>query len=165
MAKTHTVFNGTHASFWDVDALNLVGIATTEIDNGMFLKLGDMSPNADGAYEFAVTADATDGEYIAGTPAQGYGVDAQVYTDPRYFTNEIGKPISVKHLVKGDCIEITQMSDITLVANQFAKVAAGKLTPAATNTDNTAVFKVLSTTSTMDIGGELVPTWILMKLV
>ena len=163
MAKTHTVFNGTHASFWDVDALNLVGIATTEIDNGMFLKLGNMSPNADGAYEFTVTADATDGEYIAGTPAHGYGVDAQVYTDPRYFTNEIGKPISVKHLVKGDCIEITQMSDIALTANKYATVANGKLV--AADADTNAVFKVLSTTSTMDIGGELVPTWILMKLV
>lgn len=163
MAKTHTVFNGTHASFWDVDALNLVGIATTEIDNGMFLRLGSMSQNADGAYEFDVTADATNGEYIAGTPAQGYGVDAQVYTDPRYFTNESGKPISVKHLVKGDCIEITQMSDIDLTANQYANVNEGKLVAAGANEN--PVFKVLSTTSTMDIGGELVPTWILMKLV
>lgn len=162
MAKTHNVFNGTHCAFWDVDAYNLVGIATTDIDNGMFLKLGAMSPASDGAYEFTVTADATDGEYIAGTPAQGYGIDAQVYDDPRYFTNVAGKPISVKHLVKGDCIELTQMTGITLTAGQYATVASGKLVAASSETG--AAFKVLSTTSTMDIGGELVKTWILMKL-
>lgn len=161
--NTHAVFNGTHCAFWDVDSYNLVGIcANSDVDNGTFLKLGAMSPADDGAYEFAVTADATDAEYIAGTPAQGYGVVAQVYDDPRYFTNEAGKPISVKHLVKGDCIEVTQDSTVTLVVNQYAKVVAGKL--AAETAAASAHFKVLSVTSTMDIGGELVPTWILMKL-
>lgn len=161
--NTHAVFNGTHCAFWDVDSYNLVGIcAGSDVDNGTFLKLGAMSPANDGAYEFVVTADAIDAEYIAGTPAQGYNVAAQVYDDPRYFTNEAGKPISVKHLVKGDCIEVTQNTDVTLTVGQYAKVEAGKL--AAETTAASAHFSVLSTTSTMDIGGELVPTWILMKL-
>lgn len=160
--NTHAVFNGTHCAFWDVDSYNLVGIATTEMDNGTFVDLGNMSPADDGAYEFTVTAAATSGEYVCGTPAQGYGAIAQIYDDPRYFTNEAGKPISVKKLVKGDCIELTQTTDITLTVNQYAKVATGKLVAAAAA--DGAEFKVLSTTSTMDIGGELVPTWILMKL-
>lgn len=160
--NTHAVFNGTHCAFWDVDSYNLVGIAATEMDNGTFVDLGAMSPANDGAYEFTVTAAATSGEYVCGTPAQGYNVAAQVYDDPRYFTNEAGKPISVKKLVKGDCIELTQATDITLVVNQYAKVTAGKLVASATADD--AEFKVLSITSTMDIGGDLVPTWILMKL-
>lgn len=160
--NTHAVFNGTHCAYWDVDSYNLVGIAAADMDNGTFVDLGEMSPAGDGAYEFTVTAAATSGEYVCGTPAQGYDVATQVYDDPRYFTNVAGKPISVKKLVKGDCIELTQDAAIALVVNQYAKVADGKLVAAAAAEG--AEFKVLSTTSTMDIGGELVATWILMKL-
>ena len=160
MAKNHAIFNGTHCAFWDVDAYNLVGIAATDIDNATFLTLGDIKLKTDGGYEFAVTADATDGEYIAGTPAVGYGVEAQIFEDPRYFTNEAGKPISVKHLVKGDCIEVDiKAFSADPTTSTYAKVAAGKLTGSTTASDP---FKILGT-HTIDIGGELVKTWILMK--
>ena len=161
MAKNHAIFNGTHCAFWDVDAYNLVGIAATDIDNATFLTLGDIKLKTDGGYEFTVTADAANaGEYVAGTPAVGYGIEAQIFDDPRYFYNETGKPISVKKLVKGDCIEVDLaafIADHTTYA--YAKVAAGKLTGSATNSDP---FKILGT-HTIDIGGELVKTWILMK--
>lgn len=165
MAKNHTVFNGTHAAFWDVDSLNLVGIAATEIDNGTFLTLGAMSPAGDGAYEFTVTAGANP-DLVAGTPPQGYNVDAQVYDDPRYFTNEAGKPISVKRLLKGDCIEVSAGAFTTEPTTEgFAKVVAtGKLTAQAQNTASDAHFQILGA-RTMDIGGEFVKTWVLMKLV
>ena len=155
MAKNHTVFNGTHAAYWDVDSLNLVGIAATEIDNGTFLNLGAMSPAGDGAYEFTVTAGAN--------PPQGYNVDAQVYDDPRYFTNVAGKPISVKRLIKGDCIELSEGAFTAAPStNKYAKVVAnGKLT-AQTN-DTGADFQILGA-RTMDIGGEFIPTYVLMKL-
>lgn len=163
MAKNHIVFNGTHAAYWDVDSLNLVGIAATDIDNGTFLSLGAMSPAADGAYEFTVTAGANP-ELVAGTPPQGYGIEAQVYDDPRYFTNEAGKPISVKRLLKGDCIEISAGAFTAEPTNEgFANVqASGKLT--ATATEASAHFKILGA-RTMDIGGEFIKTWVLMKLV
>ena len=162
MAKNHIVFNGTHCSFWDNDAMNYVGIAATDIDNGTFLTLGDMSPNADGAYEFTVTA-GVNADLIAGTPPMGYGIESQVYDDPRYFTNEAGKPISVKRLIKGDCIELTVGAfTVDPAANGYAKVVAGgKLTAQAADTG--ADFKILGT-RTMDIGGELVTTYVLMKL-
>lgn len=161
MAKNHAIFNGTHCAFWDVDAYNLVGIAATDIDNATFLKLGDMKlKDSTGGYEFTVTGDATDAEYIAGTPAVGYGVEAQIFEDPRYFTNEAGKPISVKHLVKGDCIEVDLAAfTVDPTTSTYAKVAAGKLTGSTTASDP---FKILGT-HTIDIGGELVKTWILMK--
>lgn len=162
MAKNHTVFNGTHAAFWDVDSLNLCGIAETEIDNGTFLNLGAMSPKNDGAYEFTVTAGANP-DLVAGTPPQGYNVDAQVYDDPRYFTNEAGKPISVKRLIKGDCIEVSAGA-FTAAPNTeaYANVQdSGKLT--ATSTAANAHFKILGA-RTMDIGGEAIKTWVLMKL-
>lgn len=162
MAKNHTVFNGTHACYWDCDALNLVGIAATDIDNGTFLTLGDMSPAQDGAYEFTVTA-GVNADLIAGTPPQGYNVDAQVYDDPRYFTNEAGKPISVKRLIKGDCIELSEGAFTAApAANKYAKVVAnGKLTAQAADTG--ADFQILGA-RTMDIGGEFIPTYVLMKL-
>lgn len=165
MAKNHTILNGTHCAYWDVDSLNLVGIATTEIDNGTFLTLDAMSPAGDGAYEFTVTAGANP-DFVAGTPPQGYNVDAQVYDDPRYFTNEIGKPISVKRLLKGDCIEVSVGAFTTDPQdNKFAKVAvSGKLTAQANNTSSDAHFQILGA-RTMDIGGEFVKTWVLMKLV
>lgn len=162
MAKNHIVFNGMHCAFWDVDAYNMVGIAATDIDNGTFLTLGDMSPAQDGAYEFTVTADVST-DLIAGTPPQGYNVDAQVYDDPRYFTNEAGKPISVKRLVKGDVIELT-VGAFTAdpAANKYAKVVAGgKLTAQAIDTN--ADFKIEGTES-ISIGGEAVTGYILRKL-
>lgn len=163
MAKNHTILNGTHCAYWDVDSLNLVGIAATEIDNGTFLTLGAMSPNNDGAYEFTVQAGANP-ELVAGTPPQGYNVDAQVYDDPRYFTNEAGKPISVKRLLKGDCIEISAGAFTAEPTTEtYANVqASGKLT--ATATEASAHFKILGA-RTMDIGGEFIKTWVLMKLI
>lgn len=160
MAKNHAIFNGTSCAFWNIDAFNLAGIAATEIDNATILTLGAIGLAANGGYEFTVTAGG-DGTYIAGTPAQGYGIEAGLFDDPRYFTNEAGKPISVKRLVAGDCIEV-DLAAFTAdpAANGYAKVAAsGKLTGSATNSDP---FKILGT-HTIDCGGELVKTWILMK--
>lgn len=162
MAKNHIILNGTHCAYWDVDSLNLVGIAATDIDNGTFLTLGAMSPAQDGAYEFTVTA-GVNADLIAGTPSQGYNVDAQVYDDPRYFTNVAGKPISVKRLIKGDCIELSEGAfTVAPSTNKYAKVVAGgKLTAQAA--DAGADFQIVGA-RTMDIGGEAIKTWVLMKL-
>lgn len=161
----HTIVNGMHCAYMNVDAYNFCGIATTDIDNGTILTLGDMKlKDATGGFEFAVSA-ATDGgnaDFIAITPEVGYDLEAQIYADPRYFTNKAGKPISVKRLVKGDSIEIT--ADGFTAAPQdtdtYVKVAAnGKLTASTTNSDP---FKILATHN-MDVGSEIVKTWILMK--
>lgn len=155
----HTIFNGTHCAYWDVDSYNMVGIAVADIDNGTFLTLGDMKLNG---YEFTVTA-GKNADLIAGTPEVGYGLEAQIYADPRYFTNKAGKPISVKRLVKGDCIEVSVDAFTTdPAANGYAAVQdSGKL--AGQVASDSADFQILST-HTIDVGGELVKTWILMKL-
>lgn len=162
MAKNHIVFNGMHCAFVNVDAYNMVGIAAADIDNGTFLTLGEMSPATDGAYEYTVTAGVST-DLIAGTPPQGYGIEAQVYDDPRYFTNEAGKPISVKRLVKGDVIELT-VGAFTAdpSTNKYAKVVdGGKLTAQAADTG--ADFKIEGTEN-ISIGGEAVVGYILRKL-
>lgn len=165
MANTHTIFNGTHCAFWDVDAYNLCGIcAGADLDNGVFVTLGDIALKTTGGYEFAVTAATSgNGDYICGTPAQGYGIEAQVYDDPRYFYNEAGKPISVKRLVVGDCIELTAAGFTAAPADDDTNAslgAGGKLT---SNKTTSAPYKILAT-NTIDVGGELVKSWILMKM-
>lgn len=161
----HTIVNGMHCAYMNVDAYNFCGIATDDIDNGTILTLGDMKlKGATGGFEFAVsmaTADDT-AEFIAITPEVGYSLEAQIYADPRYFTNKAGKPISVKRLVKGDSIEITA-DGFTVAPNDtdnYVKVGEnGKLTVSSTES---SPFKILATHN-MDVGSEIVKTWILMK--
>lgn len=165
MANTHTVCIDTHCAFWNIDAYQLVGIAGADIDNGTFLTLGDMSPADDGAYEFTVTA-GENPDLIAMTSPVGYDAVTQLYDDPRYFTNVAGKPISVKRLVKGDFIEVTAGAFTAAPSTEkFAKVgSAGKLTAQANNNSSDAHFAIKGT-RTIDIGGELVTSYVLMKLV
>lgn len=161
MANNHAIFNGTHCAFWDVDSYNYTGISQTDMDNCTFVALGDIGLKSDGGYEFAVTA-TNSPDLICGTPAQGYGIEAQVYDDPRYFYNEAGKPISVKRLVKGDCIEVDAAAFTAAPTTEtHATVqASGKLTAGAASG---AHFIILGT-HTIDCGSELVKTWILQKL-
>ena len=162
MANNHAIFNGTHCAYWDVDSMNYVGIAQSDMDNGTFVKLGAIGLASDGDYEFAVSADASP-DLICGTPAQGYGIDAQIYDDPRYFTNVAGKPISVKRLVKGDCIELSaEAFTAEPTTETYATVqASGKLN--AVSQASGAHFQILGKHS-IDCGAEIVPTWVLMKL-
>ena len=167
MANNHSVAIGTHACFWNVDALNLVGIAAADIDNGRFVALGDIAKSATtdvlDEYVFTVAVGANN-DYIVLTPPQGYGIEAALYADPRYFTNEAGKPMSVKRLMIGDCIEVSKdcfSTAPTAGTSTHASVDAnGKLVASTTNTD---AFKILAAHN-FDIGGAQVESWILMKL-
>lgn len=164
MANTHGVFIGTHCTFWDCDSKNLVGVAETDMDNGNFVALGDIV-NVDGVvdeYVFNVTAGST-GDYVIGTPPVGYDFEMQLYDDPRYFYNKAGLPMSVKRLDIGDCIEVSDacFSTVpTLGTSTVATVASGKLVASASGD---APFKILGQKS-IDIGGEAVRTWVLMKI-
>lgn len=158
----HTVVNSMHCAFTNIDAYNLVGIATTDIDNGTFLTLGDMNlKGANGGFEFAVSAATADSDLIAITPEVGYDLVSQIYDDPRYFTNKAGKPISVKRVVKGDVIQFTADAFTADVGTStYAKVSAtGKLTGTTTSSD---AWKIICKHN-IDIGGESVDAWILMK--
>lgn len=165
MANTHGVFIGTHCAFWDVDSKNLVGIAATDMDNGNFVTLGNIV-NTNGVvdeYVFNVTAGSTS-DYVIGTPPVGYDFEMQLYDDPRYFYNKAGLPMSVKRLDIGDCIEVSDacFSTVpTLGTSTVATVASGKLVAAASG--DSAPFKILGQKN-IDIGGEAVRTWVLMKI-
>ena len=164
MPNTHGVFVGTHCAFWDVDSKNLVGIAAADMDNGNFVTLGDIL-NTNGVvdeYVFSVTAGST-GDYVICTPPVGYDLDMQLFDDPRYFYNKAGLPMSVKRLDIGDCIEVSDacFSTVpTLGTSTVATVSSGKLVAAA---GGLAPFKILGQ-KTMDIGGDSIRTWVLMKI-
>lgn len=166
----HAVVNLTHAAAWDVDSLNFVGICTAnDVDNGNFVTLGAINADSDTTvikgYEFTVTsASTTSGDYIVATPVVGDTIEMQIHDDPRNFYNAQGKPMSVKKLLAGDCIEVTKeafSTAPTVGTSTHATVAAGKLVAAASASN--AAFKILGIRK-MDIGQELVDAFVLMKL-
>ncbi len=97
----------------NVDSFNRVGIyATGDLDNGVLVTLGDITKAADGtvtAFNYAVTpatADTTGSVWLVNTPEVGTNIEMQMMSDPRYFYNEKGCPMSLKYLnPKTDIIE------------------------------------------------------------
>lgn len=165
MANTHGLIIGTHCAFWDVDSLNLVGINTSaDLDNGTFVDLGSILNTAGviDEYVFAVAA-GNNSDYVVATPPVGDTPEMQLFDDPRYFYNAQGKPMSVKRLLVGDAIEVDEncfSTAPTTGTSTYASVSSGKLVAGTTNTDP---FKILGEHS-IDVGGEAVKTWVLMKV-
>lgn len=97
----------------NVDSFNRVGIYTTgDLDNGVLVTLGDITKATDDtvtAFNYAVTpatADTTGSVWLVNTPEVGTNVEMQMMSDPRYFYNEKGRPMSLKYLnPKTDIIE------------------------------------------------------------
>lgn len=97
----------------NVDSFNRVGVYTTgDLDNGVLVTLGDITKATDGtvtAFNYAVTpatADTTGSVWLVNTPEVGTNIEMQMMSDPRYFYNEKGRPMSLKYLnPKTDIIE------------------------------------------------------------
>lgn len=165
MANNHGLIIGTHCAFWDVDSLNLVGIdASHDIDNGTFVTLGNMlnTSSVIDEYVFAVSA-GSGSDYVVATPPVGDDIEMQLFDDPRYFYNKQGKPMSVKRLLVGDCIEVDEncfSTAPTTGTSTYASVSSGKLVAGTTATDP---FKILGEHN-VDIGGRSITTWVLMKV-
>lgn len=98
----------------NVDSFNRVGIyADTDLDNGVLVTLGDITKATDGtvtAFNYVVTpatADTTGSVWLVNTPEVGTNIEMQMMSDPRYFYNEKGRPLSLKRLnPKTDIIEV-----------------------------------------------------------
>ena len=171
MANKHGVVITTHCAAWNVDAFNYAGIATTDLDNGTFVALGDLQ-KTEGVideYTFTVTPDAN-GEskykYIVASPTVGATLAMQLTGDPREFYNEANRPLSVKRIVEGDCIEVigTNFEDGSAPTDQTSYTTAGigangKLSMVASG----GAFKLLGT-KTIAIGQELVPSYVLQYI-
>ena len=121
----------------NVDSFNRVGIYTTgDLDNGVLVTLGDITKAASGtvtAFNYAVTpatADTTGSVWLVNTSEVGTNIEMQMMSDPRYFYNEKGRPMSLKYLnPKTDIIEADAncFANVTLptVAQKYVTVGAG----------------------------------------
>ena len=114
MANTHSYVSTMRCACENVDAFNRVGIYSTgDLDNGVFVTLTGInkgtSGNAVKGFEYTVApASATSyGVWLVATPEVGTTLEQQMMSDPRYFYNVQGRPMSLKFLnPKTDIIEV-----------------------------------------------------------
>ncbi len=113
MANTHAYVSTMRCACENVDAFNRVGIYSTgDLDNGVFVTLTGINKGNDKVvkgFEYTVApASATSyGVWLVATPEVGTTLEQQMMSDPRYFYNAKGRPMSLKFLnPKTDIIEV-----------------------------------------------------------
>lgn len=113
MANTHSYVNTMRCACENVDAFNRVGIYSTgDLDNGVFVTLTGINKGSDGAvngfeYNVAPASATSYGVWLVNTPEVGATLEQQMMSDPRYFYNAQGRPMSIKFLnPKTDIIEV-----------------------------------------------------------
>ena len=113
MANTHAYVSTMRCACENVDAFNRVGIyADGDLDNGVFVTLTGINKGSDKVvkgFEYTVApASATSyGVWLVNTPEVGTTLEQQMMSDPRYFYNAKGRPMSLKFLnPKTDIIEV-----------------------------------------------------------
>ena len=113
MANTHSYVSTMRCACENVDAFNRVGIYSDgDLDNGVFVTLTGINKGSDKVvkgFEYTVApASATSyGVWLVNTPEVGTTLEQQMMSDPRYFYNVQGRPMSLKFLnPKTDIIEV-----------------------------------------------------------
>ena len=113
MANTHSYVSTMRCACENVDAFNRVGIYSTgDLDNGVFVTLTGINKgtgNAVKGFEYTVAPATTTsyGVWLVATPEVGTTLEQQMMSDPRYFYNAKGRPMSLKFLnPKTDIIEV-----------------------------------------------------------
>ena len=113
MANTHSYVSTMRCACENVDAFNRVGIYSDgDLDNGVFVTLTGINKGNDKVvkgFEYTVApASATSyGVWLVATPEVGTTLEQQMMSDPRYFYNVQGRPMSLKFLnPKTDIIEV-----------------------------------------------------------
>lgn len=111
--NVHGYVSTMRASCENVDAFNRVGIYSTgDLDNGVFVTLTGINKGSDGAvkgfeYNVAPASATSYGVWLVNTPEVGTTLEQQMMSDPRYFYNAKGRPMSLKFLnPKTDIIEV-----------------------------------------------------------
>ena len=174
MANNHAICALTKATAWDVDSNKVVGIATTDMDNGTFVVLGTMNVDSNKnikGYEYNVTAATatSTGVWVVRTPEAGTDiVEAQLFDDPRYFYNKAGKAMSLAYMnPKVDHVEIDKAGftanfdpDTVTNATVAGLDANGKL-KALTAAPSSGAYFTICGKKMIGVGQELVPVWVL----
>lgn len=175
MPNTHSFINTTRMCAVDVDAYNACGVSVAspavDFDNGQLVTRGALqltNATTPGGYEFAVTAPTSgaSGLWVVDTPEAQWPIEMQIYDDPRYFYNAGGRPMSIRYLVpEVDFIEVPASAFATapVAASKYATVDTdGRLVAAAAAPDSgTGTYFAIAGTHSIDIGAEVVTTYIL----
>ena len=113
MANTHGYVSTMRCACENVDAFNRVGIYSDgDLDNGVFVTLTAINKGSDKVvkgFEYTVAPATADsyGVWLVATPEVGTTLEQQMMSDPRYFYNAKGRPMSLKFLnPKTDIIEV-----------------------------------------------------------
>ena len=113
MANTHSYVSTMRCACENVDAFNRVGIyADGDLDNGVFVTLTGINKGSDKVvkgfeYTVAPASATSSGVWLVATPEVGTTLEQQMMSDPRYFYNVQGRPMSLKFLnPKTDIIEV-----------------------------------------------------------
>ena len=111
--NVHGYVSTMRASCENVDAFNRVGIYSTgDLDNGVFVTLTGINKGTGNAvkgfeYNVAPATSTSYGVWLVATPEVGTTLEQQMMSDPRYFYNVQGRPMSLKFLnPKTDIIEV-----------------------------------------------------------
>lgn len=170
MANTHSFINTTRCVCWDVDAFNACGIGETDFDNGQFVTRGELQIDNNGGYEFYVAPPAENATnlWVIDTPEVGSTAEMQIFDDPRYFYNPAGQPMSIKYLrPEVDFIEVPASAfaagstPVEQPAYSFATVNTNGRLVVAQQAPAQGTYFTIAAEHTIDIGQEIVPTWIL----
>ena len=114
MANTHSYVSTMRCACENVDAFNRVGIYSTgDLDNGVFVTLTGINKGSSDKvvkgfeYTVAPATSTSYGVWLIATPEVGTTLEQQMMSDPRYFYNAKGRPMSLKFLnPKTDIIEV-----------------------------------------------------------
>ena len=113
MANTHSYVSTMRCACENVDAFNRVGLYSTgDLDNGVFVTLTGINKGNDKVvkgfeYTVAPASATSNGVWLVATPEVGTTLEQQMMSDPRYFYNAKGRPMSLKFLnPKTDIIEV-----------------------------------------------------------
>ena len=112
--NVHGYVSTMRASCENVDAFNRVGIYSTgDLDNGVFVTLTGINKGSSDKvvkgfeYTVAPATSTSYGVWLVATPEVGTTLEQQMMSDPRYFYNAKGRPMSLKFLnPKTDIIEV-----------------------------------------------------------
>ena len=174
MANNHGYCSLIRATAWDVDSNKLVGIATTDMDNGTFVTLKGMNvdnqKNINGfEYNVEAATAASTSVWVVRTPEAGTDMlEVQLYDDPRYFYNKAGKPMSLAYMnphvdhieVDKNCFTTSLDPDTVSGATVVGLDTNGKL-KALTQAPNSGAYFTIVGKHSIAVGQELVPTWVL----
>lgn len=172
MANTHSYVSTMRCACENVDAFNRVGIyADGDLDNGVFVTLTGINKGNDKmvkGFEYTVApASATSyGVWMVNTPEVGTTLEQQMLSDPRYFYNAKGRPMSLKFLnPKTDIIEVNAgafASGNLPTTEGYATIGTGgKLVASASAADAGKTYFSVVGFNTVAVGMEQMKTVLL----